>query len=145
MLQHHHQSAPGVTAAANTPKHNTRTKPRTRTHACTHTHIYRHLGDVTSTCISGVTLVALLINQIINGCLLGNGYPQFACSLQDRHMAHSPDVTTVIMYNIAHWWDGLHCDSSAVCTVGTGSNDIFLYDTSPIASDILWYQLIPHC
>jgi hypothetical protein len=30
-------------------------------------------------------------------------------------------------------------------TVETGYNDIGLYDTSPIASDILWYQLIPLC
>ena len=26
-----------------------------------------------------------------------------------------------------------------------GYNEIGLYDTSPITSDILWYQLIPHC
>jgi hypothetical protein len=30
-------------------------------------------------------------------------------------------------------------------TVEPGYNDIGLYDTSPIASDILLYQLIPHC
>jgi hypothetical protein len=30
-------------------------------------------------------------------------------------------------------------------TVEPGYNDIALYDTSPIASDILWYQLIHHC
>jgi hypothetical protein len=30
-------------------------------------------------------------------------------------------------------------------TVKPGYNDIGLYDTSPTASDILWYQLIPHC
>ena len=30
-------------------------------------------------------------------------------------------------------------------TVEPGYNDIGLYDTSPITSDILWYQLIPHC
>jgi hypothetical protein len=29
-------------------------------------------------------------------------------------------------------------------TVEPGYNDIGLYDTSSIASDILWYQLIPH-
>jgi hypothetical protein len=29
--------------------------------------------------------------------------------------------------------------------VDSGYNDTGLYDTSPIASDILWYQLIPHC
>jgi hypothetical protein len=29
--------------------------------------------------------------------------------------------------------------------VEPGYNDIGLYDTSPITSDILWYQLIPHC
>jgi hypothetical protein len=32
-----------------------------------------------------------------------------------------------------------------VNTVEPGYNDIGLYDTSPIASDILWYQLIPRC
>jgi hypothetical protein len=31
------------------------------------------------------------------------------------------------------------------CTVEPGYNDIVLCDTSSIASDILWYQLIPHC
>jgi hypothetical protein len=30
-------------------------------------------------------------------------------------------------------------------TVEPGYNDIALHDTSLIASDILWYQLIPHC
>jgi hypothetical protein len=30
-------------------------------------------------------------------------------------------------------------------TVEPGYNIIGLYDTSSIASDILWYQLIPHC
>jgi hypothetical protein len=29
--------------------------------------------------------------------------------------------------------------------VELGYNDIGLYDTSSIASEILWYQLIPHC
>ena len=32
----------------------------------------------------------------------------------------------------------------AVCTVEPGYNNICLYDTPPIAADILWYQLIPH-
>ena len=31
-----------------------------------------------------------------------------------------------------------------VNTVEPGYNDIGLYDTTSIASDILWYQLIPH-
>jgi hypothetical protein len=26
-----------------------------------------------------------------------------------------------------------------------GYNDIGLYDTTPVMSDILWYQLIRHC
>ena len=30
-------------------------------------------------------------------------------------------------------------------TVEPGYNDIVLCDTSPITSDILYYQLIPHC
>jgi len=30
-------------------------------------------------------------------------------------------------------------------TVEPGYNDVALYDTSPITSHILWYQLIPHC
>jgi len=30
-------------------------------------------------------------------------------------------------------------------TVEPGYNDIGLCDTSSIPSDILWYQLIPHC
>jgi hypothetical protein len=33
----------------------------------------------------------------------------------------------------------------AINTVEPGYNDIGLYDTSSTASDILWYQLIPHC
>ena len=32
---------------------------------------------------------------------------------------------------------------SSPSTVEPGYNDIGLYDTSPIALDILWYQLIP--
>jgi hypothetical protein len=32
-----------------------------------------------------------------------------------------------------------------VNTVEPGYNDIALYDISPIASAILWYQLIGHC
>jgi hypothetical protein len=32
-----------------------------------------------------------------------------------------------------------------VITVEPRYNDICLYDTSSIASDILWYQLIRHC
>jgi hypothetical protein len=32
-----------------------------------------------------------------------------------------------------------------VYTVEPGYNDIGLSDTSSITSDILWYQLIPHC
>jgi hypothetical protein len=31
-----------------------------------------------------------------------------------------------------------------IYTVEPGYNDIGLYDTSTIASDILWYKLIPH-
>jgi hypothetical protein len=30
-------------------------------------------------------------------------------------------------------------------TVEPGYNDFGSYDTSSIALDILWYQLIPHC
>jgi len=30
-------------------------------------------------------------------------------------------------------------------SVEPGYNDIDLYDTSSITSDILWYQTIPHC
>jgi len=30
-------------------------------------------------------------------------------------------------------------------TVEPDYNDIGLYNTSPITSDVLWYQLIPHC
>jgi hypothetical protein len=30
-------------------------------------------------------------------------------------------------------------------TVEPGYNDTGLYNASSIASDILWYQLIPHC
>ena len=30
-------------------------------------------------------------------------------------------------------------------TVEPGYNDVGLCDTSPVVSDTLWYQLIPHC
>jgi hypothetical protein len=30
-------------------------------------------------------------------------------------------------------------------TLEPGYNDIGLYDTSSIASDMMWYQLIPYC
>ena len=32
-----------------------------------------------------------------------------------------------------------------VYTVEPGYNDIALSNTSTVSSDILWYQLIPHC
>jgi hypothetical protein len=32
-----------------------------------------------------------------------------------------------------------------IYAVEAGYKDIDLYDTSYITSDILWYQLIPHC
>jgi hypothetical protein len=32
-----------------------------------------------------------------------------------------------------------------IISLGMGYNEIGLYDTSPIASDVLWYQVIPHC
>jgi hypothetical protein len=38
-----------------------------------------------------------------------------------------------------------HAPDTQASRVEPGYNDIGLYDTSPIASDILWYQLIPHC
>jgi len=37
----------------------------------------------------------------------------------------------------------LQTSSVLSCTVEPGYNDIGLYDTSPITSDIMWYQLIP--
>jgi len=40
---------------------------------------------------------------------------------------------------------GLHFSSRPVHTMEPGYNDIGLCDTSSIASDILWCQLIPHC
>jgi hypothetical protein len=40
------------------------------------------------------------------------------------------------------------CDISSpamfAVTMEPGYNDIGLWDTSPIVSDILWYKLIPH-
>jgi hypothetical protein len=35
-------------------------------------------------------------------------------------------------------------ERNKACTVEPGYNDIGLYDTSPITSDILWYLLIPY-
>jgi hypothetical protein len=40
-----------------------------------------------------------------------------------------------------HWYKILNFKN----TVEPGYNDIGLYDTSPIASDFLPYQLIPYC
>jgi hypothetical protein len=37
------------------------------------------------------------------------------------------------------------CIRHNTTTVEPGYNDIGLYETSPITSDILWYQLIRHC
>jgi hypothetical protein len=34
---------------------------------------------------------------------------------------------------------------SSLTTVKPGYSDIGLYETLPIASNVLWYQLIPHC
>jgi hypothetical protein len=38
-----------------------------------------------------------------------------------------------------------HEDIPVGNTVEPGYNDICLYDTPPIQSDSLWYQLIRHC
>jgi hypothetical protein len=38
-----------------------------------------------------------------------------------------------------------HPPSKQVNTVEPGYNDVGLCSTSPIESDILWYQSIPHC
>jgi hypothetical protein len=38
-----------------------------------------------------------------------------------------------------------HLVQSFAVTVEPGYNDIGPYNTSLIASNILWYQLIPHC
>jgi hypothetical protein len=38
-----------------------------------------------------------------------------------------------------------HVDHTSLNTVKPGYNDIGLRDTPSITSDILWYQLIPHC
>jgi hypothetical protein len=40
--------------------------------------------------------------------------------------------------------DYVQQDHAYNSTVEPGYNDTGLYDTSSIASDILWYQLIPH-
>jgi hypothetical protein len=76
------------------------------------------------------------------------------------------------MLNSGNWFYGMEVDDFSTCvtsllplqhlrfkgpsldlhyfrmlqnTVEPAYNDIGLYDTSYIASDILWYQLIPHC
>ena len=38
-----------------------------------------------------------------------------------------------------------HCGQHEPNTVEPGHNDIDLSDISPTASDILWFQSIPHC
>jgi hypothetical protein len=35
--------------------------------------------------------------------------------------------------------------AKALYAVEPAYNDIGLYDTTSITSDILWYQLVPHC
>jgi hypothetical protein len=59
---------------------------------------------------------------------------------------------TVPVYTITLYFGRLHIEFSDENhpdilrnTVEPGYNDIGLYDTSHIASDVLWYQLIPHC
>jgi hypothetical protein len=49
------------------------------------------------------------------------------------------------MFYSPNYYFHLGYQSSFVYTVAAGYNDIGLYDTSSITSDILWYQLIPHC
>jgi hypothetical protein len=48
-------------------------------------------------------------------------------------------MTKAILYVIVRH------DTKRHITVEPGYNDIGLYNTSFMASDILWYQLIPHC
>jgi len=59
------------------------------------------------------------------------------------------DDTVVVNVKICIWfWEGdikVCVKMTAVYAVGPGYNDIGLYDTSYIASNILPYQLIPHC
>jgi hypothetical protein len=55
------------------------------------------------------------------------------------------EVRTVDIYLLDNADDvcGSHCFRIILYTVEPGYNDIGLYDTSSIASDFLWYQLIP--
>jgi hypothetical protein len=38
-----------------------------------------------------------------------------------------------------------YCVGDKFCTREPAYNDIGFHDTAPLATDILWYQLIPHC
>jgi hypothetical protein len=44
-----------------------------------------------------------------------------------------------------YYLDNSHIFQRADLTVEPGYNDIGLYDTSLIESDILWFKLIPYC
>ena len=54
-----------------------------------------------------------------------------------KHVGGLPHVVRISLYLIIV--------QLPVYTVKPGYNDTCLSDTSSIASDILWYQLTPHC
>ena len=49
-----------------------------------------------------------------------------------------------VLAHVKHTYDDISLRSNTI-TVEPGYNDIGLWNTSCIASDILWYQLIPRC
>jgi hypothetical protein len=62
---------------------------------------------------------------------------------QGRLVSIAIDFYRLLLFSSAI--DGNHSRAAHQITVEPGYNDIGLYDTSPIQSDILWYQLIYYC
>jgi hypothetical protein len=78
--------------------------------------------------------------------------PLFARSgfLQEELPVRETGVAGLAAYKFVEglWWlegGGTVKNSISLHAVQPGYKDIGLYDTSSIASDILWYQLFPHC
>jgi hypothetical protein len=69
--------------------------------------------------------------------------PETSVSINLRCVTCQKNEDLIGLVNWLHV--SLNLSKRELITVEPGYNDIGLYDTSPIASDILWYQLIPHC
>ena len=65
--------------------------------------------------------------------------------MKEPRIIGSRDVTFVWLRKKHHKEYRESLSFYVVCAVEPGYNDICLYDTPPITSDIFWYQLIRPC